>query len=112
MVLIVPPPPVLSPDVISVFYTVDELLARSPIVIFYGPSATPTASANNSRIQAHIFTPAGLQSYTRLTISPSSALYSAVNCLPREEQGDEVCRGLAFSLYKYFAELPQNVKDA
>jgi hypothetical protein len=37
-------------------------------------------------------------------------LYSAVNCLPREEQGDEICRGLAFSLFKYFGELPQAVK--
>lgn len=111
MVVVVPPPPTLSPDVISVFYVVDELLARSPVLIFYGPSATPTATSNNSRIQAHIFSPAGLQSYPRLTISPSSPIYAAVNCLPREEQGDEICRGLAFSLYKYFTELPQAVKD-
>jgi hypothetical protein len=94
------------------FYVVDELLARSPVLIFYGPSATHTAAANNSRIQAHIFSPAGLQSYPRLTISPSSPLYAAVNCLPREEQGDEICRGLAFSLYKYFAELPAPVRQA
>ena len=112
MVIVVPPPPALSADVISVFYVVDELLARSPVLIFYGLSATPTATSNNSRIQAHIFSPAGLQSYPRLTISPSSPLYAAVNCLPREEQGDEICRGLAFSLYKYFAELPQAVKNA
>lgn len=111
MVVVVAPPPTLSPDVISVFYVVDELLARSPVLIFYGPSATPTAASNNSRIQAHVFSPAGLQSYPRLTISPSSPLYAAVNCLPREEQGDEICRGLAFSLYKYFGELPQAVKD-
>jgi len=111
MVVVVPSPPTLSPEVISVFYVVDELLARSPLLIFYGPSATPTATSNNSRIQAHIFSPAGLQSYPRLTISPSSPLYSAVNCLPREEQGDEICRGLAFSLYKYFGELPQAVKN-
>ena len=106
-----PPPPTLNPDVVECFYVVDELLARSPVLIFYGPSATPTAAASNSRIQAHIFSPAGLQSYPRLTISPSSPLYSAVNCLPREEQGDEICRGLAFSLCKYFAELPQSVKN-
>jgi RhoGEF domain len=110
MVVVVPPPPTLPADVISLFYVLDELLSRSPILIFYGPSATPTASGNNSRIQAHVFSPAGLQSYPRLTISPSSPLYAAVNCLPREEQGDEICRGLAFSLYKYFAELPQHVK--
>jgi RhoGEF domain len=110
MVVVVPPPPTLPADVISVFYVLDDLLARSPVLIFYGPSATPTAAGNNSRIQAHIFSPAGLQSYPRLTISPSSPLYAAVNCLPREEQGDEICRGLAFSLYKYFAELPQHIR--
>ena len=110
MVVVVPPPPTLSPEAVSAFYVVDELLARSPLLIFYGPSATPTATSNNSRIQAHVFSPAGLQSYPRLTISPSSPLYSAVNCLPREEQGDEICRGLAFSLFKYFGELPQAVK--
>ncbi|TLD37908.1 hypothetical protein E2P81_ATG03583 [Venturia nashicola] len=112
MVVVVPSPPAISPDVVSLFYVVDELLARSPVLIFYGSSATHTAAANNSRIQAHIFSPAGLQSYPRLTISPSSHLYAAVNCLPREEQGDEICRGLAFSLYKYFAELPASVKQA
>jgi hypothetical protein len=110
MVVVIPPAPALSPDVVSLFYVVDELLSRSPLVIFYGPSATPTAAANNSRIQAHVFSPAGFQSYQRLTIAPSSPLYAAVNCLPREEQGDDVCRGLAFSLYKYFAELPPHVK--
>lgn len=112
MVVVVPSPPAISPDVVSLFYVVDELLARSPVLIFYGPSATHTSAASNSRIQAHIFSPAGLQSYPRLTISPSSHLYAAVNCLPREEQGDEICRGLAFSLYKYFAELPAPVKQA
>jgi hypothetical protein len=110
MVVVVPPPPTLPLDTISLFYVLDDLLARSPILVFYGPSATPTAVGNNSRIQAHVFSPAGLQSYPRLTISPSSPLYAAVNCLPREEQGDEISRGLAFSLYKYFAELPQHVK--
>ncbi|KIW01872.1 uncharacterized protein PV09_06721 [Verruconis gallopava] len=111
MVVVVAPPPSLSPDVVTLFYVVDDLLARSPILIFYGPSSTPTAAANNSRIQAHVFTAAGFQSYPRLTVSPSSPLYSAVNCLPREEQGDDICRGLAYSLFKYFSELPANVKQ-
>jgi hypothetical protein len=111
MVVVVPPPPTLLPDVVSLFYVVDELLARSPVLVFYGPSATPTSTASNSRIQAHIFSPAGLQSYPRLTVSPSSPLYSVVNCLPREEQGDEICRGLAYSLFKYFTELSPVVKE-
>ncbi|KAF1985093.1 hypothetical protein K402DRAFT_464736 [Aulographum hederae CBS 113979] len=111
MVVISPPPPTFSPDNVSLFYVVDDLLARSPVLVFYGPSATSTSSATSSRIQAHVFSPAGLQSYLRLTIAPSSPLYAAVNCLPREEQSDDICRGLAFSLYKYFDELPDVVKD-
>jgi hypothetical protein len=109
MVIINPAPAALSPADLSLFYTTDELLSNSPILIFYGPTATST-HATHSRIQAHIFTPAGLHNYARLIISPTAAFYSAVLCLPREEQGDEICRGLAFSLYKYFAELPAEVK--
>lgn len=111
MVAVSPPPPALSPEVVSLFYTTDELLSRSPVLVFYGPSSTTTASANNSRIQAHVLSPAGLQSFPRITVAPSSPLYAAVDCLPREEQGDEICRGLAFSLFKYFSELPATVKE-
>lgn len=65
----------------------------------------------NSRVQVHIYSPAGFHSYPRLTISPSSPLYAAVDCLAREEQGDGITRALAFSLYKYFAELASNIKE-
>ncbi|KAF2796707.1 hypothetical protein K505DRAFT_299681 [Melanomma pulvis-pyrius CBS 109.77] len=109
MVVINPEPAALSPADLSLFYTTDELLSGSPVLIFYGPTSTST-QATHSRIQAHIFTPAGLQNFARLIISPTAAFYSAVTCLPREEQGDEICRGLAFSLYKYFAELPTDIK--
>ncbi|OCK78953.1 Dbl homology domain-containing protein [Lepidopterella palustris CBS 459.81] len=110
MVIINPAPAALSPDDLSLFYTTDDLLSGSPILVFYGPTATST-QATHSRIQAHVFSPAGLQHFARLIISPTATFYSAVTCLPREEQGDEICRGLAFSLYKYFAELPINVKN-
>ncbi|PSN62186.1 hypothetical protein BS50DRAFT_502912 [Corynespora cassiicola Philippines] len=103
-------PGALSASDLSLFYTTDSLLSGSPVLIFYGPTATST-HATHSRIQAHVFTPAGLQSFARLIISPTAAFYNAVTCLPREEQGDEICRGLAFSLYKYYAELPESVKD-
>jgi hypothetical protein len=111
MVVVSPPLPALSADTLSLFHTTDEMLAGSHILVFYGPSSTATASVSSSRIQAHIFSPTGLQSYPRLTISPSSPLYSAVECLAREDQGDEICRGLAFTLFKYFSELPQSIKD-
>ncbi|KAF2690387.1 hypothetical protein K458DRAFT_413159 [Lentithecium fluviatile CBS 122367] len=111
MVVITPEPAALSASDLTLFYTTDELLSSSPVLIFYGPTATST-QATHSRIQAHVFTPAGLQNFARLIISPTATFYNAVTCLPREEQGDEICRGLAFSLYKYFAELPAEVKDA
>ena len=111
MVVINPEPAALSAEDLSLFYTTDELLSDSPVLIFYGPTATST-QATHSRIQTHVFTPAGLQSFARLIISPTATYYNAVTCLPREEQGDEICRGLAFSLYKYFLELPSEIKSA
>ncbi|EOA86859.1 uncharacterized protein SETTUDRAFT_135232 [Exserohilum turcica Et28A] len=110
-VVITPEPAALSADDLSLFYTTDELLSNSPVLIFYGPTATST-QATHSRIQAHVFTPAGFHNYARLIISPTATFYNAVSCLPREEQGDEICRGLAFSLYKYFLELPPEIKTA
>lgn len=109
MALVVPAPPALSGE-LALFHTTDPLLANSPVLIFHGPAAT--IGATSSRIQVHVFTPAGIGSYARLAVSPTSPLYSAVNNLPREEQGDEVCRGLAFGLKKYFSELPETVKKA
>lgn len=111
MVIVNPEPAALSASDLSLFYTTDELLSNCPVLVFYGPTSTST-HATHSRIQAHVFTPAGLQNFARLIISPTAPFYAAVTCLPREEQGDEICRGLAFSLYKYFAELPADVKSA
>ncbi|KAK1092948.1 hypothetical protein LTR48_003329 [Friedmanniomyces endolithicus] len=107
MAVVVPAPPALSRD-LALFHTTDPLLSNSPVLIFHGPAAT--IGATSSRIQVHIFTPAGIGSYARLAVSPNSPFYSAVSNLPREEQGDEVCRGLAFGLKKYFVELPETVK--
>ncbi|GAB7350774.1 hypothetical protein MBLNU459_g1316t1 [Dothideomycetes sp. NU459] len=109
MVVVSPALPALSGE-LALFHTTDPLLSNSPVLVFYGPAAS--ISSTTSRIQVHVFTPAGLESYTRLAISPNSPYYNAVNALPREEQGDEVCRGLAFGLSKYFAEIPKPVKEA
>jgi len=110
MVLISAAPPALHTEVISLYHTTDSLF-DAPIFIFHGFSPTTNATLNSSRIQAHVFTPAGFQSYPRLTLSPSSPLHAVVDHLPREKQGDEICRGLAFSLLKYFIEMPQVVKS-
>ncbi|KAI9158235.1 Rho guanine nucleotide exchange factor gef2 [Paramyrothecium foliicola] len=100
----------LSPEHLTLYHASDPLLGHLPILIFHGPSTTANYTANSSRVQVHVFTPAGFQSFPRITISPNSPIYSVVNYLPREDQGDEVFRGLAFGLFKYFTELPEGVK--
>ncbi|EHK17915.1 uncharacterized protein TRIVIDRAFT_44508 [Trichoderma virens Gv29-8] len=101
----------LSPEHIALYHAPDPLLGQLPVLIFHGPSTTANYTLNSSRVQVHVFTPAGFQSFPRITISPSSPFYSVVNHLPREFQGDEVYRGLAFGLFRYFKELPDNVKN-
>ncbi|KAB8298276.1 hypothetical protein EYC80_002007 [Monilinia laxa] len=102
---------VLSLELLNLYYAHDPHLSNLPVLIYHGPSTTTNSTLNSSRIQLHIFTAAGFQSYQRITISPNSPLYESVNYLPRDKQGDEVCRGLAFGLYKYFKELPEVVKS-
>lgn len=101
----------LSPEHLTLYHASDPLLGHLPILIFHGPSTTANYTANSSRVQVHVFSPAGFQSFPRITISPNSPFYSVVNHLPREDQGDEVFRGLAFGLFKYFTELPDGVKS-
>jgi hypothetical protein len=101
----------LSQDEVNLYYTTDALLANLPVLVFHGPSTTTNSTLSSSRIQVHIFTAAGFQSYPRITISPNSPFYQSVNHLPRDKQGDEICRGLAFGLLKYFKELPEVVKS-
>jgi len=103
-------PPALSSDLLSLYYTRDALLDDLPIFIFCGPSTTGNSTHNSSRIQAHIYSVAGFQSFPRLTIAPTSPLYAAVGHLPADQQGDEVSRGLAVSLLSYFAGLSKELK--
>ncbi|TPX20665.1 hypothetical protein DIZ76_016559 [Coccidioides immitis] len=95
---------------LALFHAVDPYL--SSVFIFHGPATTANSTLSSSRIQAHIIAPGGVHSYPRITISPAAPLYAAVNHLPRDKQGDEVYRGLAVCLFKYFCELPEVVKDA
>ncbi|KAH8900133.1 hypothetical protein GQ53DRAFT_801627 [Thozetella sp. PMI_491] len=101
----------LSPEHVTLYYASDPLLGHLPVLVFHGASTTANYTQNTSRIQIHIYSPAGFQSFPRITISPNSPFYSVVNHLPREFQGDEICRGLAFGLFKYFTELPEVVKN-
>ena len=102
----------LSSSNLSLYYAKDSLLDDLPVLIFYGPSTTGNSTQNSSRIQAHIYSLAGFQSFPRLTVAPTSPLYAAVNHLPTEHQGDEICRGLAVSLLNYFAGLPKALKTS
>lgn len=102
----------LSPSNVNLYYTTDPQLSNLPLLVFHGASTTANSTLNSSRIQIHALTAAGFQSYPRLTISPNSPFYAVVDHLPRDRQGDEVCRGLAFGLFKYFKDLPENVKAA
>jgi hypothetical protein len=101
----------LSPEHVTLYHATDPLLGHLPVFVFHGPSTTANYTHNSSRIQIHVYSSAGFQSYPRITVSPNSPFYGVVNHLPREDQGDEVCRGLAFGLYKYFTELPEAVKN-
>ncbi|KAI1104065.1 hypothetical protein F4804DRAFT_205712 [Jackrogersella minutella] len=101
----------LSPDHLTLYQATDPLLGHLPLLILHGPSTTANYTFNSSRVQVHVYTPAGFQSFPRLTISPNSPFYNVVNYLPREFQGDEVYRALAFGLFKYFHELPEHVKN-
>lgn len=100
----------LSPDHLTLYQATDPLLGHLPLLMLHGPSTTANYTLNSSRVQVHVYTPAGFQSFPRLTISPNSPFYNVVSHLPREFQGDEVYRALAFALFKYFQELPEHVK--
>ncbi|KAI9676680.1 MAG: hypothetical protein M1829_002998 [Trizodia sp. TS-e1964] len=109
MVLISKPFPTLSPEILTLYHGQDKHF-QSPVLIFYGPSTTTNATLNGSRVQAHIFSPAGFKSYPRITVSPTSELYAAVSHLPEDQRGDQVSRGLAVSLFTYFADLPSSAR--
>lgn len=91
-------------------YSAHDVQLNCPVLVFYGPSALTNNTVSATRIQVHVFSPAGLRSYSRLTISPESPHYAAVGHLPYELQGDEVSRGLALSLLRYFSEVPKIVR--
>jgi hypothetical protein len=101
----------LALDDLSLYHTTDPQLSNLPLILFHGASTTANSTLNSSRIQIHVLGAAGFQSYPRLTVSPNSPFYAAVDQLPQEWQGDEVCRGLAFGLLKYFRDLPEVVKS-
>ena len=112
MITLAASPPALSSSNLCLYYAQDTLLDDLPVLVFYGPSTTGNSTQNSSRIQAHIYSLAGFQTFPRITVAPTSPLYVAVNHLPTEHQGDEISRGLAVSLLSYFAGLPKAFKTS
>jgi RhoGEF domain len=102
----------LSADNVNLYYTNDPQLSDLPLLVFHGASTTANSTLNSSRVQIHVFSAAGFHGYPRLTISPNSPYYSSVNHLPRDKQGDEIYRGLAFGLLRYFKDVSEVVKNA
>ena len=82
------------------------------VLVFYWPVQTVGSTTSPSRIRTTILSAAGFKSFGAFQVSPSSSYYSAVHKLPEEKQRDDVCRGLAFSLFRYFSEISPAVKTA
>ena len=82
------------------------------ILVFYWPVQTVGSTTSTSRIRTTILSAAGFKSFGAFQVSPSSSYYSAVHKLPEDKQRDDVCRGLAFSLFRYFSEISPAVKTA
>lgn len=95
----------------TVYYAEDPpYLPR--ILIFYWPVQAVGSLASTSRIRTTILSAAGFKSFGAFQVSPSSAYYNAVHKLPENKQRDDVFRGIAFSLCRYFSEVPVEVKNA
>lgn len=82
------------------------------ILIFYWPVQAVGSLSSASRVKTTILSAAGFKSYSAFSVAPSSSFYSAVHKLPDDKQRDDVCRALAFSLCRYFSEVPTEVKNA
>lgn len=100
-----------SSEAPTIYYAEDPpYLPR--ILIFYWPVQAPGSLASTSRIRATILSAAGFKSFGAFSIAPSSSYYSAVHKLPDDKQRDDVSRGIAFALCRYFSEVPAEVKNA
>jgi len=103
---------ILSPsDTPTVYYAEDRpYLPR--ILVFYWPVQSVGSLASTSRIRTTILSAAGFKSFGAFSVAPNSSYYSAVHKLPEDKQRDDVCRGIAFALCRYFSEVPSEVKSA
>ena len=100
-----------APETPTIYYAEDPpYLPR--ILVFYWPVQAVGSLASTSRIKTTILSAAGFKSFPPFSIAPSSSYYSAVHKLPDDKQRDDVSRGIAFALFRYFSEVPAEVKNA
>src|SRR5271156_5071260 len=104
---------IFNPGDLPLLYFAEDPPYLPRILIFYWPvQAIGGSVASTSRIRTTILSAAGFKSFAAFSVSPSSAYYSAVHKLPDDKQRDDVYRGIAFSLCRYFSEVPTEVKNA
>ena len=103
---------VLSPSDVPVIYYAEDPPFLPRILVFYSPVQSVGSLASTSRIRTTILSAAGFKSFGAFSVAPNSSYYSAVHKLPEDKQRDDVSRGIAFALCRYFSEVPTEVKNA
>ena len=103
---------ILSPGETPTIYYAEDGPYLPRILVFYFPVQAIGSLASTSRIRTTILSAAGFKSYGAFSIAPNSSYYSAVHKLPEEKQRDDVYRGIAFALCRYFSDVSSEVKNA
>ncbi|KAK5200062.1 hypothetical protein LTR99_004852 [Exophiala xenobiotica] len=103
---------ILNPSETPTIYYAEDPPYLPRILVFYWPVQALGSLASTSRIRCTILSAAGFKSYGAFSVAPNSSYYSAVHKLPEDKQRDDVFRGIAFALCRYFSEVPTEVKNA
>jgi hypothetical protein len=103
---------ILNPSESPVVYYAEDPPYLPRILVFYFPVQAIGSLASTSRIRTTILSAAGFKSYGAFSVAPNSSYYAAVHKLPEDKQRDDVSRGIAFALCRYFSEIPTEVKNA
>lgn len=103
---------ILSPTDIPIIYYAEDPPYLPRILVFYFPVHAVGSLSSTSRIRTTILSAAGFKSYGAFSVAPNSSYYSAVHKLPEDKQRDDIYRGIAFALCRYFSDIPTEVKNA
>jgi hypothetical protein len=103
---------ILNPADTPTIYYAEDAPYLPRILVFYFPVQAVGSLSSTSRIRTTILSAAGFKSYGAFSVAPNSSYYSAVHKLPEDKQRDDVYRGIAFALCRYFSEVPPEVKNA